>query len=171
MFFRCRAQLRATVGLCASIISGGAALGILLLALVALYPAPTNAAQKTIIVRNDKGGALSARVDLIREYKQQDLQLEIRGRYCLSACTMFLSLQNVCVAPDTMFGFHGPSSHTYGIGLSPVRFEHWSRIMATHYPEPLRTWFLETGRNRIVGFFFYSGRDIINMGIRNCQRT
>lgn len=81
---------------------------------------------------------------------------------------MYLGLGSTCVAPNTVFGFHGPSSRMYGISLPPDVFEHWSSVMASHYPEPLRSWFLKKGRYLTVGFYKYSGRQLINMGIREC---
>ena len=41
-------------------------------------------------------------------------------------------------------------------------------VMAAHYPEPLKSWFLKKGRYLTVGFYKYSGRQLINIGIREC---
>ena len=131
--------------------------------------APVRAAgSRVVVVLNDKGGSVVERARLIRQYRAQGTRLEIRGQYCMSACTMYLGLSGTCVAPDTIFGFHGPSSRIYGIGLRPEVFEHWSKIMADHYPEPLKSWFLKTGRHRTVGFNTYNGRQLIGMGITAC---
>lgn len=81
---------------------------------------------------------------------------------------MYLALPKACVTPDAVLGFHGPSSRIYGISLPPESFEHWSRVMAAHYPEPIKTWFLKKGRFRTVGFYMYSGQQLIDMGIRQC---
>ncbi|MEE9428107.1 MAG: hypothetical protein V3V25_08170 [Paracoccaceae bacterium] len=131
---------------------------------------PVNSAtNKTIIVHDDRGGGVVERARLIQTYQTDGIRIEIRGNYCLSACTMYLSLRETCVLPKTKFGFHGPSSRLYGISLSPDSFEHWSQVMARHYPEPLRTWFIDEGRYRTVGFYEFSGRDLINMGISRCK--
>lgn len=126
------------------------------------------AGSRIIVVLNDQGGSVIERARLIRRYRAQGTQLEIRGQFCMSACTMYLGLSTTCVAPDTVFGFHGPSSRIYGIGLRPELFEYWSRIMANHYPEPLKSWFLKTGRHRTVGFNTYYGHQLIGMGIKAC---
>ncbi|MFV2038368.1 MAG: hypothetical protein ACC646_12335, partial [Paracoccaceae bacterium] len=73
----------------------------------------------TIVVRNDAGGSVQQRARLIRQYRADGTRLEIRGDFCMSACTMYLGLDNTCIAPDTVFGFHGPSSPIYGIALPP----------------------------------------------------
>jgi hypothetical protein len=123
---------------------------------------------RTVVVVDDRGGSVVQRVRLIKKYKDNGTRVEIRGEYCLSACTMYLSLRQTCVAPETDFGFHGPSSRLYGIALSSGAFERWSRLMADYYPEPLRAWFLKTARHRIVGFYTVKGSDLIAMGIRSC---
>jgi len=148
--------------------------GLLLLAvcLGLLVPGsiPVHAAgSRVIVVLNDRGGSVIERARLIQQYKAAGTRLEIRGNFCLSACTMYLGLRNACVAPNTVFGFHGPSSRIYGIGLRPDVFERWSRIMADHYPEPLKSWFLDIGRHRTVGFHIYNGSQLIGMGIRPCS--
>ena len=129
----------------------------------------SSATDNTIIIHDDRGGGVVERARLIQTYQADGTRIEIRGNYCLSACTMFLSLRDTCVLPKTKFGFHGPSSRLYGISLSPASFEHWSKVMARHYPEPLRTWFIDEGRFRTVGFYEFSGRDLINMGISRCK--
>lgn len=126
------------------------------------------ATNQTLIIRDDKGGNLAERARLINAYRADGIRVEIRGSYCLSACTMYLGLSDTCVAPDTTFGFHGPSSGLYGVALSAASFDRWSRVMADYYPEPIRSWFLTTGRNRTVGFHEFSGRELIGMGIRGC---
>ena len=143
---------------------------IFLVAGLLLAPQSVFAASQTVIVRDGQGGGVVARARLIRRYQANGTHVEIRGEYCLSACTMYLTLATTCISPDTTFGFHGPSSRLYGIALNPAAFEYWSRVMADHYPEPLRSWFLTNGRHRTVGFHEFSGRDLIDMGVARCPR-
>jgi hypothetical protein len=126
-----------------------------------------NAAQ-IVVVQDDPGGAVDDRARLVQSYRKSGKQVETRSGYCLSSCTMFLGLGTTCIAADAVFGFHGPSSRMYGVSLPPDAFEHWSGIMAAHYPEPLKSWFLRKGRYLTVGFYKYSGRQLIDMGIREC---
>lgn len=130
------------------------------------WPVATGAA--VLVIGDDRGGGVVERVALIERYRRSGTQIEIRGAYCLSACTMYLGLANTCVAPNTVFGFHGPSSPLYGIALSTTAFERWSHVMANHYPEPIKGWFLRQGRHRTVGFHRYSGADLIKMGMARC---
>ena len=125
-------------------------------------------AGNALIIHDDRGGGVVERAQAIERYRQSGIRVEIRGNFCMSACTMYLGLENTCVRPETVFGFHGPSSSVYGVALSPASFERWSRVMAAHYPEPLRAWFLSKGRHRTVGFHRYDGAALIELGIERC---
>ncbi len=119
-----------------------------------------------IVINNDRGGVVRKRVNEIKRLRAAHKRVEIRGRICYSSCTMYLGLPDTCVSPDTSFGFHGPSY--YGTRLSNRDFEYWSNVIASHYPQPLRRWYLREGRNRISGFYKISGRELIRLGIKPC---
>lgn len=119
------------------------------------------------VVTHDPGGQIDDRAREIARLMRQGARVELRGG-CWSACTMYLALPGTCVSPGAVLGFHGPASTTYGLGLSPDVFERASRLMADHYPEPLRSWFLRKGRNVTVGFYRFSGVQLIEMGIPKC---
>lgn len=118
------------------------------------------------IVRNDRGGVVGDRVDEIRLLKKSGQRVEIRGNICLSSCTMYLGAGDVCVDPDTRFGFHGPSY--YGQPLAPEFFDYWSEVIADYYPKPVRVWFMETARHRINGYYTVKGAELIRLGMRAC---
>ena len=151
----------------------GKALAMLVLAAATtLAIAPAEAAQRpeggarTLVIRNDPGGVIPARIADIATIRASGRKVELRGRYCLSACTLYLGLPNACVSPQTRFGFHGPS--LYGRPLKQKEFERWSRLMASHYPEPLRDWFMKTARFRLTGYANLQGDDLIRMGVERC---
>ncbi len=143
--------------------------GVVLLALA--VAGPTAARQGVLVVGNDPGGAVEQRVAAVRDLQVHGTKVEIRGDYCLSACTLYLGIADVCTTPRTVFGFHGPGSAIYGIGLTPAAFEHWSQVMARHYPPPLRSWYLNVARNRTTGFYSVRGRDLIEMGLAACPAS
>ena len=118
-----------------------------------------------IIVRSDRGGMLGQRSQQIRQLRASGQRVELRGT-CLSACTMYLSLPNACVAASASFGFHGPSRNQRA--LPAAEFEHWSEVMARNYREPLRSWFLSEARYRISGYYELSGAELIRMGYAAC---
>lgn len=128
---------------------------------------PPAVAQTTnaMIVTSDRGGLLGQRSDAIQLLRASGQRVELRG-LCLSACTMYLSLPNVCVAPTAVFGFHGPSRNQKR--LPQREFEHWSEVMADNYREPLRSWYMSEARYTITGYHKISGADLIAMGYPSC---
>ena len=136
-------------------------------ALQAAQPVPNAPnARGVIVVGNDRGGYVGQRAQQIRRIRAAGQRVEIRGRVCLSSCTMYLGLQNTCVSPRTTFGFHGPTRN--GRRLTGGEFEYWSKIIADHYPVGLRTWYMETARNRVTNYYRLSGRELIQMGVKPC---
>ena len=118
------------------------------------------------VVKNDRGGVVGERVAEIKMLVATGARVEITGGVCLSSCTMFLGVEDVCINPRTRFGFHGPSY--YGKPLSPDRFEYWSNVIADYYPAAIRKWFLETGRYKINGYFEMEGAQLVRFGIQTC---
>ncbi len=143
---------------------------VMCLAWVGLLCLPTVSLAETFnsfIVGNDRGGYLHDRIVELENLQRHGVQIEIRGRVCFSTCTMFLGLPGTCVEPRTVFGFHGPSRG--GRRLSKEDFDYFSQVMAAYYPEPLRSWFMETGRNRIHGVHKIKGAELIRMGVPRCR--
>ncbi|PRY73873.1 hypothetical protein [Marivita geojedonensis] len=118
------------------------------------------------VVGNDRGGIVGDRAAEIRRLKSAGRRVEIRGRICLSSCTMYLGAGDVCVDPETRFGFHGPSY--YGQPLAPQHFEYWSEVIADHYPKPLKDWFMSTARYRMNGYHTIKGAELIRLGTPEC---
>lgn len=141
---------------------------VVVLGMVSATLLPTAAtAQQPYVVGNDRGGYLHDRLIELSNLERNKVQVEIRGRVCYSTCTMFLGLPGTCVNPDTVFGFHGPSSS--GRRLAKQEFDYFSRVMAEYYPLPLKNWFMAEGRNRISGVYKVKGSQIIAMGIPACR--
>jgi hypothetical protein len=137
---------------------------LLILALIAASAVQARVEQ-ILIVRNDHGGVISERSDEIAHLQRTGQPVQIEGE-CLSACTMYLALQNTCVKPDTRLGFHAPQ--IAGQRLAVSDFEHWSQEIARHYPEPLKTWYMREGRLRQAGYFSIRGTELIRLGVPAC---
>lgn len=148
------------------------ALTALAVSALVFLPSLAEAAQPNrgnrVVVQNDRGGAVAERVRQVEDLRRSGAQVEVRGSYCMSSCTLYLGLASTCVSRSTKFGFHGPSSQYAGISLPPKDFEYWSQVMASYYPGPLRSWFLNTGRNVTVGFYEITGAELIRMGVSEC---
>ena len=141
-------------------------LGLVLgLGLLAALAAGSVAAQSALVINSDRGGVLNQYAQRVSQLSQSGQRVELRGT-CYSACTMYLGLRNVCIHPNARFGFHGPSRR--GRPLPLQEFDRWSHMMANHYREPLRSWFLSTARHQISGYHRLSGAQLISMGYPSC---
>jgi hypothetical protein len=123
-------------------------------------------AQQVIVIGNDMGGIVGSRADEIERINASGARVEIRGDVCISSCTMYLGVGDVCVSPDTDFGFHGPSF--FGADLPEREFEYWSRVIANHYNAPLRDWFMREARYRNFRPYTLSGEELIRIGYTSC---
>ncbi|MFY0633867.1 MAG: hypothetical protein JXQ91_08640 [Vannielia sp.] len=118
------------------------------------------------VVGNDRGGVILSRLKELRRLRSSAKRVEIRGRMCLSSCTMYLGLPQTCVSAETTFGFHGPS--LFGLPMGRRDFENTSRIIASNYPTPLREWYMSKARYEISGFKRMSGATLIELGVPEC---
>lgn len=120
-----------------------------------------------LIIRNDMGGRIDTRAVEIEKLKSEGRAVELRGEVCLSSCTMYLGLDNVCVDHRTKFGFHGPSE--YGRPMPTEYFEYWSEFLAGYYKKPLSRWFMTKARFTLHDYFPLSGKELIRMGYADCD--
>ena len=141
----------------------GMAIGALMAAPAHAVPSPQTTAQPSAhipyIVRSDYGGSVQKRLRDIRALQVSKRQVQIRGAFCMSSCTMLLGLENTCVMPHTVFGFHGPSKR--GAALPEPVFNKVSRIIARHYPRQLRSWYMKVARHDITGVHKLTGAELI----------
>lgn len=107
-----------------------------------------------------RGGDLNYFLHAIKPYRQPGTRVSIELRECLSACTYWLLAHDVCVAPGTMFGFHGPSRVIVEAGAITVDLEpdpETVAIMARTYNRRwpgLGDWFKAHAAHRV-------GRDLV----------
>ncbi|WP_394153117.1 hypothetical protein [Loktanella salsilacus] len=123
-------------------------------------------AQQPLVIGNDRGGLVGEKAAEIEQIKRIGRRVEIRGAICYSSCTMYLGAADVCISPQTTFGFHGPSKG--GTPLPADQFERWSRLMASYYNAPLQQWFLQQGRYVITDIYRMSGAQLIRLGYQTC---
>ena len=119
-----------------------------------LSPPPNT---QPVIVYKDTGGLVSdyeAQTELYRRTNR-----EVRLHECRSACTLALSLPNVCVYPDAQVKFHqayNALTRETDLGVSDKLFN--------SYPAPVRARLGTLTRQYKV----LSGRELIALGMRNC---
>lgn len=92
---------------------------------------------------------------VIQQYNASGERFRIDS-HCQSACTMFLSIRNVCVTPGATLLFHAGGSMQKGI-VSPYR----SQQMLDTYNAALRRYVTEHHFMDTFAFHPISGRDII----------
>ena len=97
-------------------------------------PVP-NGPEDPIVINNDKGGNVLAAINRRNRLEASGRPVEIRG-YCRSACTMFITLPNACLAPDASVGFHAPRIPNTQV-IPPIV----DQLMGSHYRNGiLRKW-------------------------------
>lgn len=100
-----------------------------------------------------RGGSVEEHRDIVLEANRTGQRVEIRATECLSACTMYLGVNNVCVDPDTQFGFHGGRLR----GKLDGRVDH---LIAQVYPPALGAWFLSHAAGKVM-LRYMTGAELI----------
>jgi hypothetical protein len=91
---------------------------------------------------------------VIQQYNASGERFRIDS-HCQSACTMFLSIRNVCVAPGATLLFHAGGSKQKGI--SPIR----TQQMLGTYNAALRQYVTDNHFMETFAFHSISGKDIV----------
>ena len=123
---------------------------------------------QVVRIRDHRGGYLPRVVAEVAAMNGAGVAGRIDGAFCFSACTIYLSLQDVCVAPWTQFGFHAPRDARSGRHLSGAAFDHATSHVARYYRPALAAWWMHQGRHVRKGMAFRTGADLIAMGYRAC---
>src|SRR6202011_5421266 len=111
-----------------------------------------------VIVMKDVGGFVADYQSQTAIYRASER--EVRLHECRSACTMALSLPNVCVYPGSTLKFHvayDPRNHQTNPQVSQQLFD--------SYPAAVRARLGTLTRNYKV----LSGSELIELGIRDCN--
>lgn len=113
-----------------------------------------------VIVQKDVGGLVTDYQRQTEIYRREGR--EVRLMECRSACTMALSLPNVCVYPASVLRFH----QAYNRDTKEVDHRVSDELFGT-YPEAVR---------RRLGYLTrqyrsLSGSELIELGVRDCNET
>ena len=120
-----------------------------------LYPPPEPA---PIVVLKDVGGLVSDYRSRTEEFRARNR--EVRLHECRSACTLALSLPNVCVYPSSLLKFHQAyNANTKETDLG-ITDELWQS-----YPQAVRARLGTLTRQYKV----IKGDELIAMGVRDCN--
>jgi hypothetical protein len=119
-------------------------------------------------IRNHRGGYLPRVLAEVEALNRAGIAGRIDGGFCFSACTAFLALETVCVAPWTQFGFHAPRDAASGAALRGAAFERATAAVAGYYRPALAAWWMREGRHVRQGLALRSGSELIAMGYPAC---
>jgi hypothetical protein len=120
-----------------------------------LNPPPAPA---PVIVYKDVGGLVSEYQAQTEIYRREGR--EVRLHECRSACTLALSLPNVCVYPHSLLKFHqayNALNHEVDLGVSSVLFASYPAAVQARLGDLTR-------RYRVL-----TGSELIALGMRNCN--
>jgi hypothetical protein len=120
-----------------------------------LDPPPLPAA---VVVTKDVGGYVDQYRAATELYRAQDR--EVRLHECRSACTLALSLPNVCVYPDSLIKFHA----AYDPRNKTINWDETHKLFST-YPAPVQARLGTLTREYKV----LSGAELISLGVRDCN--
>lgn len=119
--------------------------------------------------RNDRGGLVLEYIQRVTDHNAAGDRVELRMRRCLSACTLLLGVNDVCVSPRTRFGFHRVNvSGRMSAEAKAAIAASYERTMAETYPASIGIWYAaKAAGNREVSWL--SGADIIrDHGMQEC---
>ena len=127
-------------------------------ALSYLHPPPSP--NIPVVVHKDFGGLVSEYKAMTEVYRRQNR--EVRLHECRSACTLALSLPNVCVYPRSVLRFHS-AYHRDTRQVDPQI----SAELLSHYPPAVRQ---RLGNHLTRHYRSLSGQELIDLGVRDCTQ-
>jgi hypothetical protein len=109
-------------------------------------------------------GGQFARFDpVVAQYNASGEPFRITG-HCQSACTLFLSIRNVCVEPGAELLFHAGHNRQREITAQAT-----NHLLAAYKPA-LRSYLVSNGYMKTLAFHTISGADMIRrFGYRACK--
>ncbi len=102
-----------------------------------------------------KAGEMPLFDAVVAQYNSSGERFRIDS-YCQSACTIFLSIRNVCITPGATLLFHAGGTKRYGISY------HSTQHMLAAYNQPLRQYVSEHHFMDTFEFHTISGREIVS---------
>ncbi len=130
-----------------------------------------NTQGNVVIITEDFGGNIYPRIHYIENViEKKNQSVRILAAECVSACTMYIGVTNVCTAPYTRFKFHGPWVAGDPSYVGSPAFNRASRAIARYYPPSIRQAFMASYRH--LGpyeFHTITGEELIAAGyIKAC---
>jgi hypothetical protein len=128
-----------------------------------LYPPPSIV--QPVVIKEDGGGIVTDYIKAAYDYKTQNRRVEIRGS-CRSACTLALSVPNVCVGPGAVVRWH----HAYEPSSGVIRYD-ISEMMLERLPFRIRSRIqghIQVNYNPDATLTY---RQLVELGVKDCDDT
>jgi hypothetical protein len=122
----------------------------------------------TVVIERDNGGNVRQYQDMVSDWRARRTSVEVVG-ICASACTMVLSLRDVCTTTDAAWGFHGASGRGEYAFIAEAL---GNNTLANSYPSVIRSEFWRKW-SQVKGdeAYWISGAELIRVGaIRECDK-
>jgi hypothetical protein len=110
----------------------------------------------------DPGGNVMEHYRMVQAANRSKLHAVISGT-CISACTMRLGINNVCIDPNATLLFHQASHHG-----TIIKSEYDTKILMSMYPKMIQEWVRRNGALNSHELTKLTGREAIKMGIPSC---
>ena len=114
----------------------------------------------------DFGGGIIERMQVVELLEKANVAVEISG-ICLSACTLYLGLPNVCVEPKTVLGFH--SAYFTNEEGQPVLSDFGNTVLMEYYPPNIRKWVTEKKALSSVEMKYMGAEEAWKLGVKRCD--
>ena len=124
------------------------------------YLAPPPDPAVPVVVHKDVGGLVTDYQARTEQYRRENR--EVRLHECRSACTLALSLPNVCVYPGSVLKFHKAYDKNTKIADEGV-----SAALFNSYPPAVQARLGTLTRE----YRNLSGSELISLGVRNCNEN
>lgn len=121
-----------------------------------------------VIVGNHKGGFVFGISSDVQDINRLGLPVRITGKDCISSCTIFLGARDVCISPETRFGFHKPSPAPGTGRMTQVRLAGVNHTITSHYLPALKRWW-DSNAGKSKRIVYLSGAELIRIGYRPCE--
>jgi len=125
------------------------------------FAAPATANTYVVPFDHSGGGDPEWFAAHIARLDAQGASIEIRTRFCMSSCTLYLTAKKACVADYTTLGYHGPSNWAVAItGINALntrdakrqeQIRNWGYLYAKA-SQSMADWFVESAGQKAGAF-------------------
>jgi hypothetical protein len=114
----------------------------------------------------DPGGSIFERFELMKIIDRAGVEYHING-VCISACTLFLGLEKVCMEPRSLLMFHSASSPDANGNL--ILSEEGNMIARLVYPQRILEWIDKKKALATIKLTPMTSDEAWSLGVKKCD--